>query len=128
MEDLILFHQLSDDEIIAFYRELYDKINKEQFLLLYLYSDNLEENINIIKSERSDSQGNELWYSLMLEYLINCPYGKQHGYKDFDDVIAHFKHRQQLELRIINEIIGENATILPAKNWAIEKITALMSP
>lgn len=37
-EELILFHQLSDDEIISFYRRLYNVINKEQFLL-YFYSD-----------------------------------------------------------------------------------------
>lgn len=122
MEDLILFHQLSDDEIVDFYRELYSKINREQFLLLYLYSDKLEENIKAIKKERSDNQGNELWYQLMMEYLIHSPYGKRHGYSAFDDMIAHFRHRQQLELRVIREIIGDRAMILPAKEWKIEEI------
>ena len=60
IEDLILFHLLSDDEIVEFYRELYGEINREDFLLLYLYSDKLEENIKAIKKERSDNQGNEL--------------------------------------------------------------------
>ena len=69
MEDLILFHQLSDNEIMKFYTELYDTIDKKQFLLLYLYSDSLEENIRIIKKERSDDLGNELWYPAMLEHL-----------------------------------------------------------
>ena len=122
MEDLILFHQLSDDEIVDFYCELYSKINREQFLLLYLYSDKLEENIKAIKKERSDNQGNELWYQLMMEYLIHSPYGKRHGYSAFDDMIAHFRHRQQLELRVIREIIGDRAMILPAKEWKIEEI------
>lgn len=122
MEDLILFHQLSDDEIVDFYRELYSKINREQFLLLYLYSDKLEENIKAIKKERSDNQGNELWYQLMMEYLIHSPYGKRHGYSAFDDMIAHFRYRQQLELRVIREIIGDRAMILPAKEWKIEEI------
>lgn len=122
MEDLILFHQLSDDEIVDFYRELYSKINREQFLLLYLYSDKLEETVKVIKKERSDNQGNELWYQLMMEYLIHSPYGKRHGYSAFDDMIAHFRHRQQLELRVIREIIGDRAMILPAKEWKIEEI------
>lgn len=122
MEDLILFHQLSDDEIVAFYHELYNKINKEQFLLLYLYSDEVEESIKVIKKERCDNQGNEMWYSLMLGFLIHSPYGKKHGYNSFEDMVAHFRHRQQLELRIIKEVIGERAVILPAKNWNIEEI------
>lgn len=127
IEDLILFHQLNDDEIIAFYHELYNHINKENFLLLYLYSDKLEEMIEIIKKERSDNLGNEIWYQLMLEYLIHSPYGEKHGYSSFEDMITHFRHRQQLELRIIKEMIGNNAMILPAKNWKIEEILPQIS-
>lgn len=127
IEDLILFHQLSDDEIMEFYRELYDVINKESFRLLYLYSDKLEECIQNIKKERCDDQGNEMWYLLMMGYLANSPYGETHKYTVFDDMIAHFRHRQQLELRIIKEIIGNHAMILPAKNWKMEDITGFIS-
>lgn len=126
VEDLILFHQLSDDEIIAFYRKLYDTIQKENFLLLYLYSDGLEESTRIIQKERSDYQGNELWYKLMIEYLRHSPYGKEHGYEGFEHMIAHFRHRQQVELRIINEVVRERAIILPAKKWKIEEIVDLI--
>ena len=126
IENLILFYQLTDDEIVEFYHELYNKINKEQFLLLYLYSDRLEENIKVIKKERCDNQGTEMWYSLMMEYLIHSPYGESAGYNSFEDMITHFRHRQQLELRIIREIIGEKAVILPAKNWKREDIMPLI--
>lgn len=122
IENLILFHQLSDDEIVDFYKKLYEKVDKEKFTLLYLYGDNLEESTSIIKKERSDAQGNEMWYPLMLEYLVNSPYGKAHGYKDFGDMVAHFRHRQQLELRIIKEVVGENAKMIPAKEWKVEEI------
>lgn len=122
MEDLILFHLLEDDEIVEFYRDLYSCVNQEQFLLLYLYSDKLEEYIGIIQKERCDDSGNELWYRLMLEYLIHSPYGEKHGYSAFEDMITHFRHRQRLEMRIIREIIGDRAVVLPAKNWKMEEI------
>lgn len=122
MEDLMLFHELSDEEIVAFYHELYEVMNKEQFCLLYLYSDKLEVNLEVIKKERSDNQGNEMWYPLMLEYLVNSPYGKVHGYSGLEDMLEHFKHRQELEMRIINEVLGERAMVLSAKKWEIEKI------
>lgn len=122
IEDLILFHLLSDDEIVEFYRDLYSEINKEEFLLLYLYSDKLEDNIKVIRKERCDNQKNELWYQTMLEYLIHSPYGKKNGCSTFEDMIAHFKHRQDLEIRIIREMIGDRATILSAKNWKIDDI------
>lgn len=122
IEDLILFYMLEDDEIVEFYRELYENVDKEQFLLVYLYSDRVEDMIQIIRQERCDQSGNEMWYQLMLQYLIHSPYGVKHGYRTFEDMISHFKHRQNLELRIIKEIIGDNVIILPAKEWKIEEI------
>lgn len=122
IEDLILFHELSDDEIIDFYRELYQIVGKEDFCLLYLHSDKLEDFLAVIKRERSDNQGNEMWYPLMLEYLVNSPYGKKHGYSCLEDMIMHFKHRQEVEMRIIREVVGDKATILPAKEWEIEGV------
>lgn len=122
MEDLILFHMLSDDEIIEFYGELFNLIDKEKFMLLYLMNDNLEESINIIKKERSDEEGNELWYDMMLGYLADSPYGRRYGLKSFDDLVNHFKHRQELELTIIREVIGENAVVLRAKDYDMEQV------
>lgn len=90
-------------------------MRKENFRLLYLYSDKIEENIRIIQKERSDQAGNQMWYPVMMEYLVNSPYGKAHGYKGFEDLITHLKHRQQVELRIVREIVGDRASILPAK-------------
>lgn len=119
VEDLILFHQLSDDEIVDFYKKLFTNVDKESYNLLYLYSEDIAENIRIIRKERSDEQGNEMWYPLMLGYLVESPYGKEHGYTGFDDMIRHFEHRQQLEMRIIREVIGDRAKILSAKKYNI---------
>lgn len=126
MEDLILFHMLSDDEIIDFYRELYSLIDKENFILFYLYSEDLEETIRAIRKERSDHFGNEMWYSLMLQYLIHSPLGEKRGYSTFEDMISHFKHRQELELRVINEVTGEKAKLLISKKWEMEDILGLI--
>jgi len=127
IEDLILYHQLSDDDIVAFYRELYSCIEQKNFLLLYLYSDEVKENIEIICKERCDAHGNEIWYEMMLAFLSSCPYGKAHGLKTFDDLVAHLRRRQRLELRIIREVIGENAIILPAKGWEMESVAGLLT-
>lgn len=127
VEDMILFHLKSDEEILAFYRKLYEEIEKENFRMLYLYSDQVEETIAVIKKERCDDQGNDMWYSLMMEYLTQSPYGRQHGCRGFSDLIAHLRHRQSLELRIIEEVIGERAAIIPAKKWKMEEVLALVS-
>ncbi len=127
VEDLILFHELNDEEIVEFYRELFSKVDSEQFLMLYIYSDEPEENIKVIKKERSDNEGNEMWYPMMLEYLIHSPYGKKQGYRTFEDMITHFKHRQQLEMRIISEVLGDKAIVLPSKSWKTEDIVVALN-
>lgn len=128
MEDLMLFHLLDDDEIVEFYRELYSNINTKHFLLLYLYSDRLEATIKVIQKERCDNLGNELWYQMMLQYLMHSPYGVKHGCNSFDDMITHFKHRQELEMRIIDEIVGDHATILPSKKWRMDELLPVVGP
>lgn len=125
LEDFILFHQLKDDEIMEFYYKLYALIQKENFLLLYLNSDRIEDTTDFIRRERSDEQGCECWYSMMIKYLADSPYGKKHGCHDFGDLISHFRHRQSLELRIIREIIHPQACILPAKQWDISDLISL---
>ncbi|MDE6601805.1 MAG: hypothetical protein K2K90_06525 [Lachnospiraceae bacterium] len=127
VEDLMLFHLRSDEEILAFYRKLYEGIEKENFRMLYLYSDQMEEIIDFIKRERCDDQGNEMWYSLMMEFLIQSPYGRQHECQGFSDLIAHLRHRQRLELHIIEEVIGERAAIIPSKEWKMEEVLAFIS-
>jgi len=124
-EDLILFHKKNDEEIVAFYRKIFDCLNKDDFRLIYLYSENIEENIRIISKERSDTNGTPLWLPLMLEYFAMSPYAIQNNLEGYDALIEHFKHRQELELRIIKEIVGEKTTILKSKEWTkydLEKI------
>ena len=122
MEDLILFHECSEEEIMDFYRELFTRVEKENFRLFYLYSENVAEILQVVKKERSDNAGNEMWYPLMMNYLKESPYGKKRGYEGFDDMVEHFKHRQMLEMRVIKEVLGDSAIVLPAKEWSLENI------
>ena len=126
VEDMILFHLMSDEEIMDFYRVLFQKVDKEQFILLYLYSENIEENIQIVRKERCDEEGREAWFQMMMEYFANSPYGQKYGYSTEADLIAHFQHRQQLELNIVQEVLGEKAVILPSKGYDIEEIIKLI--
>ena len=127
IEELMLYHQLSDDEIVAFYRELFGRVKREDFLLLYLYSDHLQENIAAIRRERCDAQGREIWYEMLLSFFTNCPYGKAHGYAGFDDIINHLCRRQQLEMRIIREVIGKRAVVLASRRWEMEAVMAQLA-
>ncbi len=125
VEELILFAQWSDDEIVEFYRELFGAVEKEHFLLVYLDSEDIEANVEKIKEERCDEHGRPIWFELMLAYLKESPYGKAHGYETGEHLCAHMRHRRSVELRIVREVLGDNAVVLQAKRWTEEDVAKL---
>ena len=117
IEELMLYGLLTDDEICGFYRKLFEVIAGKDFFLFYLYSEEIEETLMQIRRERADANGEEMWYPLLLRFLAESPYGKLHGFAGFEDVVAHLRHRQELEMRMIREVLGERVKVLPAKQY-----------
>ena len=65
---------VSDQEIVDFYKEISRVLSGRDFRILYLLTKDIRANINVIRKERSDDQGNEWWFPLMLGYFNNSPY------------------------------------------------------
>ena len=122
VEDMILFRNLSDEQIMDFYYQVKKALYGKTYRIIYLRSDDIERNIYKIQKERIDEQGNEVWFELMMEYFDQCPFAKENGYKGENDLIAHLKHRQDLELRICEEIFPEYSVILKSKDYTEEDI------
>ena len=122
VEDQILYYEMPDEEILDFYRRLKLKIDKQDFRIIYLDVADVAEGLSIIRKERVDNDGNEMWYPLMMEYLKNSPYGIHHGWKDFDDLVRHLEHRKSVELRILKEVFPGQAVILRSKEYDLEEL------
>lgn len=121
IESMMLYYMMPEEDIFAFYEEAYGILREKGFAMIYLDSSQIRENLLWIKKERSDENGNEMWYPLLLRYLKESPYGKAHGFKGLEDIVAHFAKRRQLELRIIREILKEDCLILQAKGFEIDE-------
>lgn len=122
IENLMLYFLLSEEEILDFYMKLFALVDTEKFLMIYLESEDMEANIWQIKKERTDQQGNEIWYDLMMRYLNDSPYGKEHPFAGVEDIAAHFRRRADLEKRILREVIGAQGMILPAKQFEVDDV------
>ena len=122
VEDMILFQVASDEEIIAFYREIKKALEGRDYHIAYLMSEDIRSNINAIRKERSDDQGRELWFPLMLGYFNESPYAKENGVSGEDAMLLHFKHRQELELSICREVFTDRYTVFKSKNYKDEEI------
>ena len=117
IEDMTLFQTATDEEIMDFYREIRKIFEGKDFKIIYLKTDDIKANIEVIRKERSDDEGNELWFPLMLGFFNDSPYAKKYGVSGEEEMYKHFAHRQDLELRILREIFDGHYTVLESKNY-----------
>lgn len=122
LECMMLFYEMSDDDIIEFYKQAYDLLKDKNFRMIYIDSNDVAGNIQQIRKERVDTNGNEIWFSLMMDYLTKSPYGKRHNYKDINDLIEHLERRRTIELSIINNILKSHCLILKTKDYNLSEV------
>ena len=112
VEDMILFQKCSDQQIVDFYKKVREALAAQNYQIMYLKSDDIVSNIDVVRKERSDDKDNEMWFPLMLGYYNNSPYAKEKGISGTEALLDHFRHRQELELRICKEVFEDHCILL----------------
>lgn len=115
LENMLLYLQMEEEEILDFYRRLKEVLVGKKVEILYLDVENIRESVEIIKKERSDENGVELWFSMMVRYIEESPYGKAHGLLGMEGLLIHLERRKKLEHRILKEVFGTETHILRSK-------------
>ncbi len=118
IEDMILYRNATDSEILDFYKELSSIIRNKNIHIFYLKTENIAESIGVIRKDRSDENGNEMWFPLMIRFFDESPYAKIRGVSGEDELYKHFLHRQELELRICRELFADMVTVLRSKAYS----------
>lgn len=122
IENQMLYLMMSDDEIFEFYNKLKCILNGKPYKIIYLDVDDIEGTINIIRKERSDDRGNELWFPMMIKYMEESPYGKKNSLKGMEGLLTHLERRKSLEHKIINEVFKQNTLIVKAKEYSFQNL------
>ena len=125
VEDMILFRCASNDEIMDFYHDIHNALDSKKYHIVYLKAEDISGNLDIIRKERSDDKGNEIWFPLMLGFFNDSPYAKKNGLRGEEDLIHHFQYRQKLELQICEEIFATKYTIISSKAYSDEDLAML---
>ena len=115
----MLYLMMTDAEILDFYRRLKDVLADKPYRIIYLDVDDIPVAIDIIRKERSDDNGNELWFPLMIAYIEESPYGKEHALTGLEGLLSHLERRKALEHRIMEEVFKEEAVVVKAKNYEL---------
>ena len=127
VEDMILFRQADDEDILSFYKQIREALGRKEYRIIYLQAEDIRGNLETIRKERSDEQGNELWFPMMMGFFNDCPYAESRGLKGEENLIRHFIHRQDLELRLCKEVFPDKSIILKSKNFSEEDMINRLS-
>ena len=122
IENQLLYLCMTEEEIMSFYRKVKQVLESKEFQILYLDVEDIQNAIEIIRTERSDENGNELWFPLMIRYIEESPYGKEHHLKGMEGLLTHLERRKALEHQIIDEIFSKNTIMLKSKNYELRTI------
>lgn len=122
IENQMLYFLMTDEEILDFYRRLRDRLVDKPYKIIYLDVDNIADDIDVIRKERSDEEGNELWFPMMIRCIEESPDGKQRALRGLEGLLAHLERRKSLEHQILHEVFEENAIVLKSKNYVLEGI------
>ena len=114
---MILFQNCSDQEIIDFYKKVKEALAGKEYQIMYIRTEDIASNIDVIRKERSDDKGNEMWFPLMMSYFDNSPYAREKSLSGTDALLDHFRHRQELELRICREVFEGKYLLLKSKEF-----------
>ena len=119
VEDLILFRDMPDETIIDFYRDIRKALGDKPIHIAYLRAeeDDIRRNLETARHNRTDDNGNEVWFAMLCDYFNNSPHAVRKGLQDEDGLVTHWIHRQELELRICEELFPDQYTILPSKRY-----------
>lgn len=127
IENQMLYLMMTDDEILDFYGRLKHVLGDKPYRIIYLDVENIPDTINIIRKERADDKGNELWFPLMIRYIEESPYGKMHGLTGLKGLIGHLEKRRELEHRILEEVFRGYSVKIKAKNYILRDVMDLIS-
>ncbi len=126
IENQILYLMMTEEEILDFYQRLKCILTDKPYRIIYLDVEDIAGGVDIIRKERSDDGGNELWFPLMVRYLEESPYGKANALIGLEGMLGHFRKRKSLEHRIIDEVFLEKAVVVKAKKYEMDDIVELL--
>ena len=128
VENQILFYEMTDEEILDFFLRLKAVLAGRDFRILYLEADDIAGSLQVIRNERVDENGAEMWFPLMVGFLEESPHGVHRGLKGFEGLAKHMEHRVEVEKRILTEVFPEQAVILKSKNYDLNAVLTGLEP
>lgn len=113
INELLGYYEKDVEFIIDYMINLIKTVENLNPKLIYLTQPSVHETIDRVAKERvsTDKAKWEDWIDLVIRYIENCPYGKNHDLKGFEGTIEFFDIRKKIELDVIDKLSIDKAII-----------------
>lgn len=125
VEDMLLFRCMPDGAVVDFYRQVRSALEGKDYRIVCLRTDNVPASLQAVRKERCDADGNEVWFSMLLQYFDASPLATEQGVRGEEALVRHLEHRQRLEMRICAEVFPDRCRILSSRGYTDADIAAL---
>lgn len=120
INELLAVYEKDVHFIKEYLEELIETVKGLNPKLIYINQDSVRETLSRVAKERV-SDNKEIhpdWIDMIIEYFQNSNYGKDNNINGFDGVVRYFEKRQELELKVIDDLYIDKSIITNYEyNW-----------
>lgn len=117
INELLLFHEMSEVQIESYLLRLIDTVLKLNPVIIYLDHRDVVHSLRQVSDARVDSKGERVWMDRVIAYIESCSFGKSHQLKGFEGMVAYFEHRKSIELRLLQQLPVKAHVVTHDGDW-----------
>jgi uridine kinase len=106
INELLAVHEKDVQFIKEYLKELIETVKGLNPKLIYLNQDSVKETLSRVAKERisDNKEMHQDWIDMIIEYFQNSNYGNHNNIKGLDGVVRYFEKRQEIELKVIDNL------------------------
>ncbi|WP_105615821.1 P-loop NTPase family protein [Vallitalea okinawensis] len=104
INELLLFHCMSEEHIKKYLLNLISTVNELNPILIYLRQPSVYETIRKVSDIRVNKEGKQVWMERVISYIQESPFGIAHSLSGFEGMVSYFEFRKEVELNIIKRL------------------------
>lgn len=102
INELILKHDLTPSEMVAYFQSLLEPLQSHDIQLIHLVQGDVATTLKrVIEERRSDNPDWPDWIDLVVEYIERLPHATPKGYLGMDGALRYFEDRQTIEQELL---------------------------
>ena len=121
INELLLKYDMTLEAINEYFSRFQEILKSIDVQLIYIKQNDVDDTLKRITEERrtNDKTLYEDWIDHVIEYFEGSRYGKSKGYIGYDGALRYFKNRQDIELKVVDNLEFDTHVIPLDKDYGL---------